>query len=176
MQKKHSHNLIYARGFDGEFLSEELSFQGDIKTAGGFLVLSGDASLQLPPLPMEERGLHIELILEPALTPDSRIALLWEESEDPFVTIAGSGLIYLPGLPNGAEEKLPALKTERSLTISLSSEDEETMKLVITAGVQSREFILPSAGAAADLKLKLSHLAAADKQLIIDRIMLLYNN
>ncbi|MBA7513971.1 hypothetical protein ES705_05989 [subsurface metagenome] len=173
MHKKHRHNLIYAQGFDGTFLSDELSSQGDIKTAGGFLVLSGAASLQLPTLAMEERGLHIELIFEPALTPESRIALLWEKSDDPFITIAGNGLI---SLPNGAEHNLPALKTERSLTISLSPQDEETMKVVITAGVQSSELILPSAGAAADLKLKLACLAPDDKPLIIDRITVLHNN
>jgi len=173
MQKKHSHNLIYAQGFDGTFLSEELSSQGDIRTAGGLLVLNGHASLQLPPLPMEERGLHIEIIFEPALTPESRIALLWEKSEDPFLTIAGSSLI---SLTDGTEEKLPSLKKERSLTINLSLQDQETMKAVITAGTQSREFILPSAGAAADLKLKLACLAAADKPLIIDRIIILHNN
>jgi len=173
MQKKHRHNLIYAQGFDGAFLPEELSSQGDIKPAGGFLVLGGAASLQLPPLAMEERGLHIELILEPALTPESRIALLWEKSDDPFITISGSGFIFLP---DGAEEKLPALKTGRSLTINISPQDEETMKVIITAGTHSRELILPSAEAAADLKLKFACLTEADKPLIIDRITLLHNN
>lgn len=174
MQKKHRHNLIYAQGFDSAFLPEELPSQGDIKTAGGFLVLSGAASLQLPPMAMEERGLHIELIFEPALTRESRITLLWEESEEPFLTITGSGLI---SLPDGIEEKLPALKTERSLNISLfPHQDEKTMKVVITAGTKSREFILASAAAAADLKLKLACLAAADKPLIIDRITVLHNN
>ncbi len=176
MQKKHRHNLIYAQGFDGTFLSEELSSQGDIKTAGGFLVLSGDASLQLPPLAMEERGLYIELIFEPALTPESRITLRWEKSDDPFITIAGNGLISLPNVPNVPEEMLSTLKTERSLTISLSPQEEETIKVVITAGAQSRELILPSAGVAADLKLKLACLATADKPLIVDRITLLHNN
>ncbi|KKK63688.1 hypothetical protein LCGC14_2991770, partial [marine sediment metagenome] len=176
MQKKHRHNLIYAQGFDGTFLSEELSSQGDIKTAGGFLVLSGAASLQLPPLAMEERGLYIELVFEPALTPESRIALRWEKSDDPFITIAGNGLISLPNVPNVPEEMLSTLKTERSLTISLSPQEEETIKVVITAGAQSRELILPSAGVAADLKLKLACLATADKSLLIDRITVLHNN
>lgn len=138
--------------------------------------MSGDASLQLPPLAMEERGLHIELIFEPALTPESRIALRWEKSEDPFITIAGNGLISLPNVPNVPEHNLPALKSERSLTISLSPQDEETIKVVIAAGAQSRELILPSAGAAADLTLKLACLATADKPLIIDRITVLHNN
>ncbi|MBA7582006.1 hypothetical protein ES708_23925 [subsurface metagenome] len=94
MQKKHRHNLIYAQGFDGIFLSEELSSQGKIEAAGGFLVVSGTASLQLPPLAMEDHSLHIELIFEPALTPESLITLLWEKSDDPFITIAGNGLNY----------------------------------------------------------------------------------
>jgi len=173
MQKKHRHNLIYAQGFDGTFMAEELSPQGAIKTAGGFLVLSGAASLQLPPLAMEERSLHIELIFEPALTPESRITLLWKKSEVPSITITGNGLI---SLPNGAEKKLPALKTEKSLTITVSSQEEGTMKVVIAAGIQSSELILPSAGAAADLKLKLACLTAADKPLIVDRITALHNN
>lgn len=173
MQKKHRHNLIYAQGFDGAFLPEEFSSQDNIRTTGGFLVLSGAASLQLPPLAMEERGLHIELIFEPALTPESRIALLWEKSDDPFITISGSGFI---SLPDGTEQELPSLETGRSLTINLSPQEEETMKMIITAGTQSRELILPSPEAAADLKLKLTCPTAADKPLIIDRITLLHNN
>jgi hypothetical protein len=121
MQHEHGRFLVLAEGFEGLYLPDPDSWR--LKSSkqpyldGGRLILPASSSLTLPyfELGEEETTFLVEFFGD--ISPGSTIALQWEGTEDPFLTIDPMGKIFSGSESPETEEFSP---TGSSVRLSLS--------------------------------------------------------
>ena len=114
MKKKYGRNLVLAEGFDGLYLTDELSSKVSGTLEYGSLILGLETALTLPAFEVSAERTVVEISFSRPVPPGSRISLFWENSQNPFFALRAD--------PDTEQTtQIPySIKVDKSLKLALS--------------------------------------------------------
>ncbi len=97
MEKKYGRNLVFADGFDGQYLSNNLILENEGSLKAGSFQISPGSSLVLPSFEVTSDETVVEVFFSESLPQESTASFTWERAKNPFLIISEQDRIEVSG-------------------------------------------------------------------------------
>ncbi|MBN1412413.1 MAG: hypothetical protein JW969_16315 [Spirochaetales bacterium] len=167
MKMKSRKNLVYAEGFDGLFIPDDLVMKGEASVENGILACKRNTSLTLPAIIVSDKSLDAYFSFLANKNKNSSILLYWENDESPFMRIERTEDLKVYGIDH-------VLIIDKPLdTLMISIPESKNNAVFSTIGSKENISIKRPDTTTTGLVIKILNKDSSD--LLIDSILILKN-